>query len=184
VKPVLIVILAVALSGCSMNPSLPSFGVVPDFELTDQSGRTFGSQKLDGKVWVADFIFTTCAGPCPRMTLQMREVRDQIQKAEDVRLVSFTIDPARDTPEVLHEYGRRYGANPDRWYFLTGPQAELHRLKRNAFRLGDVDGSLEHSTRFVLVDRKSRIRGYYDSSDTEKMRQLVADIRAVVEEGA
>jgi protein SCO1/2 len=185
VKPfVPLFIATVLLTACSTRPGLPSYGVVPDFKLTDQSGRPFTGKKLEGKVWVANFIFTTCAGPCPRMTGQMRDLRDKSERMQDVRLVSFTIDPARDTPEVLSEYGRRYGADPDRWYFLTGPQAELHKLKRYAFKLGNVDGSLEHSTRFVLVDRKSRIRGYYDSSDQEKMQQLLADVTTVVEAGA
>ena len=134
--------------------SLPSYGVVPDFMLTDQSGREFRSnERLNGKVWVANFIFTTCAGPCPRMTAQMREVRDAA-KTDDVRMVSFTIDPARDIRQVLAAYGKRFGADPDRWYFLTGSQEELHKLSRHAFMLGNVDGTLEHSTRFVLIDRQ------------------------------
>jgi len=169
---------------CSSYVSLPTHGVIPDFVLTDQSGREFRSnERLNGKVWVANFIFTTCAGPCPRMSAQMREVRDA-GKSHDVRLVSFTIDPARDTPEVLAAYGKRFGADPDRWYFLTGPQKELHNLCRNAFMLGNVDGTLEHSTRFVLIDRHSRIRGYYDSSDRENLRTLIRDLEKLARSSA
>ena len=172
------VVLALVLSACS-HVSLPSYGVVPEFTLRDQSNREFrSSERLDGKVWVANFIFTTCAGPCPRMSSQMRELRDSA-KDLDVRLVSFTIDPARDTPPVLASYGTRFGADPDRWYFLTGAQSDLHKLSRHAFMLGDVDGRLEHSTRFVLVDQKSRIRGYYDSSDPDKIAALLKDVRAL-----
>jgi protein SCO1/2 len=159
--------------------SLPSYGVIPEFTLTDQSGREFHStERLKGKVWVANFIFTSCPGPCPRMSGQMRELRDAA-KDLDVRLVSFTIDPARDTPPVLASYGKRFGADPDRWYFLTGTQADLHKLSRHAFMLGDIDGTLEHSTRFVLLDKDSSIRGFYDSSDPEKMAALVKDMRAL-----
>ena len=94
-------------------------------------------------------------------------------KNRDVRLVSFTIDPVRDTPAVLASYGKRFGADPDRWYFLTGSLKDLHQLSRYAFMLGDIDGTLQHSTRFVLIDQQSRIRGYYDSSDPEKMAALL-----------
>ena len=172
------------LAGCSLAPELPSYGVVPDFVLTDQSGRTFQSaEKLAGKVWVANFIFTNCAGPCPRMSSQFRELRDAAREP-DVRLVSFTIDPKRDSPEVLAAYGRRWAADPDEWFFLSGPQAELHKLSRNVFLLGDVDGSLEHSTRFVLVDRHSRIRGYYDTSDRENIKKLMTDLDRLARSGA
>jgi cytochrome oxidase Cu insertion factor (SCO1/SenC/PrrC family) len=154
--------------------------VVPEFTLVDQSNREFRSaERLAGKVWVANFIFTTCAGPCPRMSSQMRDLRDAAKEL-DIRLVSFTIDPVRDTPLALASYGKRYGADPDQWYFLTGAQSDLHKLSRHAFLLGDIDGRLEHSTRFVLVDQKSRIRGYYDSSDPDRMAALVSDVRALV----
>ena len=135
---------------------------------------------LEGKVWVANFIFTTCMGPCPRMTTQFRKLRDEVQDHPDLRMVSFTIDPARDTPEALSTYGRSFGANPDKWYFLTGEQKNLHHLSRNVFMLGDIDGSLEHSSRFVLIDRHSRIRGFYDSSDAEAMQKLLIDLRGLL----
>ncbi len=174
-------LLAIALSACAQRSSLPSYGVVPDFKLTDQSGRPFDSKsRLDGKVWVANFIFTTCTGPCPRMSSDFRKIRDQVGDEPDLRMVSFTIDPARDTPEALATYGRSFGANPDKWYFLTGAQKDLHHLSRNVFRLSDVDGSLEHSSRFVLIDRHARIRGYYDSSDSEALQKLATDLRAVL----
>ncbi len=184
-KLLVFLLILLALAGCSTTPALPSYGVVPDFTLTDQSGRAFVSKNsLDGQIWVANFIFTTCAGPCPRMTSQVRDMRDAVQQIPDVRFVSFTIDPARDTPEALAEYGKRWKADPDRWFFLTGPQSELHNLSRNVFKLGDIDGSLEHSTRFVLVDRQSRVRGFYDSSDAEKVQQLLADIRQLAKDQA
>jgi protein SCO1/2 len=185
VRLTLLPALALLLAGCGSGPSLPSYGVVPDFKLTDQSGRTFDSRaQLDGRVWVANFIFTTCAGPCPRMTSQLRQIRDEAQDSSDLRLVSFTIDPARDTPPALAEYGKRFGADPDKWFFLTGAMGDLNSLSRKTFMLGNVDGTLEHSTRFVLVDRKSRIRGFYDSSDREKIGELSRDIRTLLKEKA
>ena len=182
-KRTLLTVLSLLLAGCASGPTMASYGVVPDFKLTDQSGRTFDSRsQLDGKVWVANFIFTTCAGPCPRMTSQLRTIRDKANNSDDLRLVSFTIDPARDTPAALAEYGKRFGANPDRWFFLTGPMSDLNSLSRKTFMLGNVDGTLEHSSRFVLIDRKSRIRGFYDSSDKEKVQELATDIQKLLKD--
>lgn len=170
------------LAGCQ-QADLPSYGVVPDFVLTSETGEEFASKAaLDGNVWVANFIFTTCHGPCPRMSSQMRHVQEAVKGSQGVRLVSFTIDPANDTPPVLADYARRYKAEPGLWHFLTGPQETLHSLKRNAFMLGSVDGSLEHSTRFVLVDKKSRIRGFYATDEAESIPKLIADIRALAKE--
>jgi protein SCO1/2 len=113
------------------------------------------------------------------MSNQMKQIRDATADISERRLVSFTIDPKRDTPEVLDEYGRRFRADPASWFLLTGPQTELHNLSRNVFMLGNIDGTLEHSTRFVLIDRQSRVRNYYDSSDAEAIRRLIADVRAL-----
>jgi protein SCO1/2 len=169
-----------ALAGCTAGPGLPSYGVVPDFSLTDQSNQPFQSANtLRGKVWIADFIFTNCAGPCPRMSAQMRGVATALHDLKDVRFVSFTVDPARDTPELLAKYAQRYQAEPGVWYFLTGPQADLHNLARNVFTLGDVNGDLQHSTRFVLIDRQSRVRGYYLTSEEDAIPRLIADAKRV-----
>jgi len=170
-----------ALAGCSpRRSSLPVFYDVPEFELVAQDGQPFNSRALRGKVWVADFIYTTCPGPCPRMTSQMREVQDAVIKMADVKLVSFTVDPARDTPEVLAAYAQAHGASTVDWYFLTGPEATLQTLDKNTFKLGDLNGSLQHSTRFVLVDRNARIRGYYDTSESRAIARLIADVYALV----
>lgn len=171
------------LCACSQEPALPSYGLVPVFQLIDQNGQHFDSATaLGGKVWIADFIFTTCAGPCPRMSRQMRQLQQQLRNATDLRFVSFTVDPDRDTPQVLSAYARRHGADLRQWTFLTGPQERLHALARHAFFLNNVDGSLEHSTRFVLVDRKSRIRGYYDTSDEQSLNQLAQHARRLLAE--
>ncbi len=170
------------LLSCGSRQDLPSYGVVPDFALTAQSGQNFRGQALHGDVWVADFIYTRCPGPCPRMSSQMREVGDALKGAVDVRLVSFTVDPAYDTPPVLAEYAQRYHADPSRWYFLTGPGDTLQHLARDVFKLNNVGGMLEHSTRFVLIDRQSRIRGYYSTSEPDSLTRLVADAKALLKE--
>jgi protein SCO1/2 len=173
---------ALALSGCG-GAGLPSLGQVPVFSLTDQFNKPFSSADvLNGNVWIADFIYTNCAGPCPRMSAQMRQVDNALGEESNVRFVSFTVDPARDTPAVLEKYADRYQAETGRWYFLTGAQADLQKLTRNVFLLGDVGGNLEHSTRFVLIDRKSRIRGYYLTAEEDAIPRLIADARKVLKE--
>ena len=171
--------LSVLLAGCGSGPSLPSYGLVPDFDLTDQNGQPFHSQeRLHGRVWVANLIFTSCVGPCPRMSAQMRQIRDATRNAKGRSLVTLTIDPARDTPPVLAAYAKRFDAGPS-WYFLTGPMKTLDHLAFDVLHLGHIDGTLEHSTRFVLIDRESRIRGYYDSSDAESIKELIRDLNAL-----
>ncbi len=172
------------LAGCTASAGLPSYGVVPDFTLTDQTGQSFVSaDHLRGKVWIADFIFTNCAGPCPRMSAQMRQVDNVLRNdIKDVQLVSFTVDPARDTPAVLAKYAERYQAEPGVWFFLTGAPADLQKLARNVFMLGDVNGDLEHSTRFVLIDRKARVRGYYLTSEDDAITRVIADAKRVAKE--
>ena len=172
-----------ALAGCGSHASsLPVFYDVPEFELIAQDGRPFNSKVLRGKVWVADFIYTTCPGPCPRMTSQMREVQNAVIKMADVKLVSFTVDPERDTPAVLAAYAKTHGASTDDWYFLTGPESTLQTLDKDTFKLGDLNSAMQHSTRFVLVDRQSRIRGYYDTSESRAISRLIADIYALARE--
>lgn len=175
--------LAILLQACSPKVTrLDNFGTVPHFELTAQTGEPFDSKLLAGKIWIADFIFTNCPGPCPRMTSQMHQVQEAVFKMPDVRLVSFTVDPARDTPAVLAAYAKQHHASPEHWYFLTGSQATLNDLCRNAFKLGFVDGSLAHTTRLVLVDRKSQVRASYDTSEPDSIEKLVADIHALARE--
>jgi protein SCO1/2 len=175
--------LVAALAACSRHVSkLDVFGDIPQFELVAQNGQPFHSQVLAGKIWVADFIYTTCPGPCPRMTSQMREVQDAVSTIPDVRIVSFSIDPANDTPPVLAAYAKVHGASPSIWYFLTGPVPTLQMLDRDAFKLGNIDGTLEHSTRFVVVDRQGRIRGYYDTSEASAIQKVISDVRALAAE--
>lgn len=168
-----------ALSACSKpREPLGEFNLVPAFELVDQTGAPFSSAaKLAGKVWIADFVFTNCNGPCPRMGTQMRQVQKALANVGDVRLVSFTVDPKRDTPAVLAAYAKRYSAAPGRWFFLTGPETTLNALSLEAFMLSKLTGQMDHSTRFVLVDRQGRVRQYYDTTEPANIDALIADAR-------
>jgi len=173
--------LAAISSACRSAPPLPSYGKVPEFQLTAQNSQPFDSRALNGNIWVADFIFTNCPGPCPRMTSQMK----QVLRAEDspkVRFVSISVDPKRDTPEVLAAYARKFHADMNRWVFLTGPRDTIQHLSRNVFMLGDVDDTLQHSTRFVLVDGNSNIRGFYDTSDPGSIPKLIGDIKSLLKQ--
>lgn len=164
----------------------PDLGAVPEFALVDQQAQPVTGADLDGTVWVADFIFTRCAGQCPMMTAQMSALQSRLAGLGGVQLVSFTVDPATDTPAVLETYARQHGAEPARWRFLTGEQEAIWSLARNGFKLGvGADGTPEepitHSVRLVLVDQQRRIRGYYDATDRAAVDRLVRDIGALVQ---
>lgn len=174
--------LLVLLTGCETRPPLPVFGTVPHFELIAQDGRAFDSNTLKDHVWVADFIFTNCPGPCLRMSTFLGRVQRATDQFPDIRMVSFTIDPARDTPSALTLFASKYHADPARWTFLTGPQPTLQLLSRDAFKFGDVDGTMNHNTRFALVDRKGRIRGYYGTTNDDPVAKVAADARRLRKE--
>ena len=167
--------LALLLNGCASGPTLPVLYDVPPFALTSEQAKPFSSASLQGQVWIADFIFTNCPGPCLRMSAQMKTLQDKTQS----RLISFTVDPARDTPQVLAKYALRHRAQPNRWTFLTGPKDQLNYLSRTVFKIGDIEADLTHSTRLILVDQKMRIRGFYDSADPDEMAKLLAGIESL-----
>jgi cytochrome oxidase Cu insertion factor (SCO1/SenC/PrrC family) len=166
-------------------------GTVPDFRLTERSGRVVTRDELRGKVWVADFFFTRCRGVCPLLTARLAELQRRIglEGAPDVRFVSFTVDPAADTPEVLAAYAAQFGASPSHWLFLTGDRAALFQLIGQGFGLAvaerpqpageDPNERLTHSDRFALVDGRFRIRGFYRGTDADAVEELVRDLTRV-----
>ena len=165
---------------------ISSYGKAPNFQLLNQNGATFGSAQLNGKIWIADFIFTSCPGPCPIISTRMSELQKPLEKT-DVHLVSYTVDPAKDTPEVLRRYAEGLQAQPGRWDFLTGAQSAIYDLSRNGFKLAVSNGSDEagvpvHSTRLILVDRHGEIRGYYDAIEADAMTKLLADTNHLLRE--
>jgi cytochrome oxidase Cu insertion factor (SCO1/SenC/PrrC family) len=160
------------------------YGVVPDFSLVEAGGRQITLKEFQGKVWIADFIFTSCAGMCPMMTSEMRKLQDALPK--DIRLVSFSVDPARDTPGVLNDYADRFGADRQRWSFVTGDRQSLYDLSIKGFKLGvdDKQGTeaepITHSSRFVLVGKDARIHGYYSGSEEEDLKRLIEDAKRLL----
>jgi protein SCO1/2 len=169
-------------------------GRVPEFALTDERGLPFARRDLQGTVWIADFVFSSCAGPCPVMGSRMGSLQQRLADRPGIGLLSITVDPRRDTPAVLAGYARKLGARPDRWRFLTGPAPAIHALAREGFKLSAGDGSgsggdpagpdalpIFHSTKLVLIDRVGSIRGYYDGTDAADVDRLARDARGLAD---
>jgi protein SCO1 len=176
-------------------PALPELGALPAFSLTDQRGERFGLSDLRGKVWVADFVFTSCSGACPMLTRRMRALQDRLDPHGRIGLLSISVDPDRDTPEKLRHYGQTFGAREDLWKFLTGSPTEVERTVVKGFRMAMAKVPLEtgstaegedelraqafdilHGERLVLVDSRARIRGYYVADDGG-LRAILRDAR-------
>lgn len=154
---------------------LPQMGTISSFSLLDQFGGNFGSEELQGKVWVASFMFTRCQGPCPMMSQKMAKLQSAFKDMEDIVQISISMDPEYDKSEVLQSYASKYHADGNRWKFLTGPKKSIISLAIEAFKLPAGEDPDVHSTRFVLVDSKGVIRGYYDSLDPKSLEQLKTD---------
>jgi protein SCO1 len=171
------------LTGKSLFGTTPSpvLAQLPDFSLVERSGQKLSLADLRGKVWIADFIFTRCPGPCPRMSSRMAVLQSNLRD-EGLRLVSISVDPEFDSPEVLGKYASQYQAEEGRWFFLTGDKTAIHHLAKSGFLVGGVDDVTLHTTRFVLVDRQGRVRGYYSSSEEDELRKLQNDARALLRE--
>ena len=189
VSAILVAAGAIAVVGARARyaPEPPRLGSLPDFRLVERSGRPLSLADLRGRPWVADFIFTQCGGACPAMTARMARLRRDV--SPDVQFVSFTVDPAHDTPEVLARYATTLRAD-EGWQFVTGPAKDLYALSVAGFKLAAMevppaeqaaggDGPFLHSSKFVLIDGEGVIRGYYDSTDEEAMRTLVSDAAAL-----
>jgi uncharacterized membrane protein YozB (DUF420 family)/cytochrome oxidase Cu insertion factor (SCO1/SenC/PrrC family) len=172
------------------------YGQVGDFSLMERSGRTIGCADLLGKVWVASFVFTRCTGGCPQVSATMQELQSAFRGLPNVVLVTFTVDPEHDDPAELRRYAEHFGADPERWLFLTGKQDQIHRLLYESFHVhaeptrGEArrpGNEFDHSTRLVVVDSDGEIRGYFDGlrdsnwpdpekqyrTDLQRLRRLV-----------
>ncbi len=165
------------LVGCKRKNKLPELGKIPPFSFTDQDGKEFSSIALQGKIWVADFFFTNCPGPCHRMANQLQRVQAETSGLADSRIVSITVDPERDTVAVLGAWAKRFHADVTRWVFLTGRKDLIKNLMSEAFYLGFAETMQEHSTKFVVVDRGMNIRGFYDSFAKDDIDKMIRDIK-------
>jgi protein SCO1/2 len=161
---------------------------IPDFTFINQDSALYNSKKLKGKVHVADFFFTSCPGICPVMTSQMQRLQDMTKNiGQQYQLVSFTVDPDRDTPAALKKYAINHRADLKRWVFLTGPMDSIYKVGIKGYYLGMQKDSTEpggylHSGRFVLVDKKGLIRGYYDGTNAHDVDKLKDDLYILLKE--
>lgn len=201
--PWLVFFFAIIFSACHKQ-ELPVLGNIPEFKLSTQDGQTFSQEDMKGKVWVADFIFTSCGGACPLMTERMKKNIQipLVEMASDrpdlpVRIVSFSVDPERDTPSVLSNYAKTHGADLRYWTFLTGPLEEVTHTVVKGFKIsmGKVPAAtpnaeseediweVVHGEQFLLIDAQGRIRGFY-SSEGNGLRKLMADLRGLLKGSA
>jgi len=182
-------------SHAPVNPAtqpLRKIAIVPPFALTERSGKTITNHDLAGKIWVADFIYTTCPGPCPFITAGMAKIQDAVAQDPQVQLVTFTVDPETDTPAVLSAYADKFGADPNRWWFLTGPKKSVFDLIQNGFLQVVQDNSgqppadgqfkVTHSTHLALVDGDGNLRNFYDGDRIEARADLLKDIKELESE--
>ena len=177
--------------------ALPVYGTVAEFALTNQNGQAVSLENLRGHVWVADIIFTRCAGPCLKMSRQLRDLQNALPPGSQARFVSLTTDPDYDTPPVLATYAKRFDADPTRWFFLTGTKAQIAKLATDSLKLTAIEKKpaeredpadlFIHSTILVLVDKQARLRGVYETTgetvDPETIRaELVRSIHRLERE--
>ncbi|MDX6771203.1 MAG: SCO family protein [Elusimicrobiota bacterium] len=184
--------LVLAACGPKRGPSAEPLTVLPEFAMTavgPDGESPFGLADLKGKVWIADFIFTRCAGPCPLMTARLAKLGERLPP--EVSLLTVSVDPAGDTPGRLRAYARHHGADARRWVFLRGGTEETYRLLYAGFRLpmstdpaAAPELRVTHSTRFVLVDRAGAVRGYYDALSDLENDALARDARRLLEAGS
>jgi len=164
------------------NTPLAVLGDVPPFSLIDSTGRTFTNDDVAGKTWLANFIFTRCSGPCQELSARMRSLQYALKaKGSQVKIVSISIDPKFDTPARLSLFAKRYNADPDRWFFLTGEsQKYTHNLMRHGFMQtvmpASDDAPIQHSNYVAVVDRNGRIRSVRDGMLPASKRLILHDL--------
>jgi protein SCO1/2 len=167
---------------------LPTFAALPDPVFTDQDGHPFNRQRMQGKVWVADFIFTTCAMACPILTARMGKIQSRLKDEDpNIQLVSFSILPETDTPPVLKAYGAPFHQDPARWAMVTGPVDPVLNPVSEGFTKavktapgllvsGDSNFTSQHGEMFILIDQTGHVRGYYRKDDAQ-VDQLITDAK-------
>lgn len=158
---------------------------IQNFEFVNQNGVLIKSKELEGKIWVVEYFFATCKGICPIMNKQMQRVQSAYSDDNEIKILSFTVDPINDSIEALKKYAESHEAINGKWHFFTGNKAKLYGLARQSFfllkpaeakNLGDAGGDFIHTNNFVLIDPQKRIRGYYDGTNPDEVDELIADI--------
>ncbi|MFM2285111.1 MAG: hypothetical protein RLZZ543_608 [Bacteroidota bacterium] len=178
------------------GPKLPgekegdtTYHSIPPFQFTDQDGKLFGDKDLHGKIYVANFFFTSCPSICPAMQTLMKKVQDtdDFKKLNDFKLVSFSVDPTHDSVAVLKEYAQRIQADSGRWYFLTGDKKAIYDLAYQGFMVNAMEdqtapGGFLHSDMMMLIDRDRHIRGIYEGTSLKDVKRLIDEIKVLIAE--
>ncbi|MBW7868767.1 MAG: SCO family protein [Brumimicrobium sp.] len=177
-----------------VNPEIMNQGLghrIGEFEFRNQYNQKVSLQDVKGKIFIAEYFFTTCQTICPIMTDEMMRVQSRFRGNDEVKILSFTVDPDIDTVETLKAYAEKHQAQKGQWHFLTGKKEELYQLARNSFfvlkpaearNLGDANSDFIHTNNFVLVDRALQIRGYYDGTNPQEVNTLMDDIDLLLKE--
>ncbi|HET6992569.1 MAG TPA: SCO family protein [Bacteroidia bacterium] len=163
------------------------YHVIPDVQLIAQNGKSFSTSSVKEKITLSDFFFASCQGTCPRMTSQLTRVQAAFPNNPDFKIVSYTVDPARDSAQSLQAYAEHFKADTSQWKFVTGPKKSLYDLARYGFYLpvqpgtGDSEDFI-HSDQLILSDRNMHIRGYYSGTDSAAVDSLISDIKILLQE--
>ncbi|MDB0024948.1 SCO family protein [Flavobacteriales bacterium] len=157
-----------------------------DFALINHLGDTVTQEDVRGQILVVDFFFTRCATICPLMTTNLQRIHDRLSPGAPVRILSHSVTPVADSVSVLNAYADKYNANPDLWWFLTGPKNHIYELARRSYFscLDEGDGGFQdfvHTENVVLVDDRGRLRGFYDGTDSKAMSRLLSDLDFLIE---
>lgn len=161
---------------------------IAPFSLCNQEGKLVTEKDLDAKIYVADFFFTTCPSICPTMSRQMARIYEEFKNDESIMLLSHSVMPEVDSVPILKEYALRYGVDSDsKWMFLTGDKKEIYTLARQSYFAVITEGNGDehdfiHTENFILVDKKKRIRGFYDGTDEKDVNRLIEEIEVLLEE--
>jgi len=178
-------IIAVGIIALQAKQKGNIYGSVPEFRLKNFDGKTLERKDFNSKIWVANFIFTSCSGQCPNINGKMKRLEEKFGVNPRFRLASFTVDPQRDTVKKLASYAKRYQADPKKWAFVTGEWSELQQLLEKGFAVagpseGDLGGMITHSMKIVLVDGWGRIRGYFDGTDEKEVNRLTKRVQSLL----
>ena len=157
------------------------YHTIADFSFTNQNGKTITQKDYEGKIYVADFFFTTCGSICPKMTTNLSEIQTAFAKNRKVKLLSFTVFPETDSVPVLKAYAIKHNVDDSKWNLVTGDKKEIYTMARKSYlavKLGKPEElyDMVHTENFVLVDTKKRVRGFYDGTNKEDMKRLIEDI--------
>jgi protein SCO1/2 len=168
-----------------------AFHTIPDFKLTDQHNNQVTSAVIKDKIHVADFFFARCLGICPKMTSQLQRVQEAFLNNPDVLIMSYTVDPENDTVEALRNYADQYGAVKDKWYLMTGEKKVIYKLAKQGYYVTAKEDNVQstnleekfvHTDKFVLVDKKGNIRGFYNGTDPKEIDKLILEIKVLLDE--